>query len=156
LTGEAGGYFVSTQVATLEIAEPWVTFDVAAVETEQGKPVELAVKVAQATPYEGAAQAQLVGLPKGVTAPAVELTKDAAELKFPLEVAEDAPPGKHQNIFVQAVITANAEPVLHQWGSGQVTVYKPLPPPVDAPKEEPKAEEPKPDEPERKTRFPTN
>lgn len=157
LTGSSAGYSVSTQVAALEIAEPWMTFDVAAVETEQGKPVNLLVKVAQAHAYEGAAKAQLLGLPKGVTAPTLDVAADVTEVTFPLEVAADAAPGKHQNIFVQAVVTANAEPVLHKWGSGQVTVFKPLPPPADAPPQpEAKPEEPKPDEPERKTRFPQN
>ncbi len=158
LTGRSAGYEVSTQVGTLEIAEPWMTFDVAAVETEQGKPVNLLVKVAQAHAYEGAAKAQLLGLPKGVTAPTLDVPADMTEVTFPLEVAADAAPGKHQNIFVQAVVTANAEPVLHQWGSGQVTVFEPLPPPVDAPAAapEPAPEEAKPDEPERKTRFPQN
>jgi len=156
LTGRSSGYEVSTQVGTLEIAEPWMTFEVATVETEQGKPVSLLVKIAQAHAYEGAAKAQLLGLPKGVTAPTLDVAADVTEVTFPLEVAADTPPGKHKNIFVQAVVTANAEPVLHKWGSGQVTVFKPLPPPVDAPEPKPeaKAEEPKPDEPERKTRFP--
>jgi len=156
LNARSAGYVVSSQVGTLEIAEPWMTFDVAAVETEQGKPIELLVKVAQAQAYEGAAKAQLLGLPKGVTAPTLDVAADVTEVTFPLEVAADAAPGKHKNIFVQAVVTANEEPVLHKWGSGQVTVFKPLPPPVDEPEPEPAAapEEPKPDEPERKTRFP--
>lgn len=156
LTGSSAGYFVSTQVATLEIAEPWMTFEVSNVETEQGKPVSLLVKVAQVHAYEGVAKAQLLGLPKGVTAPTLDVPADMTEVTFPLEVAADAPPGKHKNIFVQAVVTSNDEPVLHKWGSGQVTVFKPLPPPVDEPesKPEPKPEEPKPEEPERKTRFP--
>jgi hypothetical protein len=158
MTGKSSGYVVSSQVGTLEIAEPWMTFDVATVETEQGKPVELLVKVAQAQAFEGAAKAQLLGLPKGVTAPTLDVAADVTEVTFPLEVAADAAPGKHQNIFVQAVVTANEEPVLHKWGSGQVTVFKPLPPPVDEPEPEPQAapEEPKPEEPERRTRFPKN
>ncbi len=157
-TARSAGYEVCTQVATLEIAEPWMTFEVATVETEQGKPVDLLVKIAQAHAYEGAASAQLLGLPKGVTAPTLEVAADVTEMTFPLEVAADAAPGKHQNIFVQAIVTANEEPVLHKWGSGQVTVFEPLPPPADQPAAEaaPAPEEPKPDEPERKTRFPQN
>ncbi len=156
LRGRSAGYEISTQIGSVEIAEPWMTFEVAMVETEQGKPVNLLVKVAQAHAYEGAAKAQLLGLPKGVTAPTLDVAADVTEVTFPLEVAADAPPGKHKNIFVQAIVTANAEPVLHKWGSGQVTVFKPLPPPADAPAAEaaPTPVEPKPDEPERKTRFP--
>jgi hypothetical protein len=156
LVGNSAGYSVCTQLAQLEISEPWFTFDVPKVETEQGKPVEMVVTVAQAHPYDGAAKAELLGLPKGVTADPVDVAADATEVRFPLTVAADAPPGKHQNLFVRAVITANEEPIQHNWGSGQLTVYEPLPPALGetAPEPAPAEAAAQPDEPERKTRFP--
>ena len=137
------------------VAAPWVTFDVATAESEQGKPAQLKVTVNQLAAFDGSFNAELLGLPKGCTTPAQTFTKDTKELVFPIEVAADAPVGKFGNLFIRAVIQKDGEDVLHQWGGGQLAVFAPLPPAAaPAPEAAPKPEEKKPDEPARKTRFP--
>lgn len=155
LVGTAAGYTVATPFFTLEVAEPWTTFEVPNVETEQGKPVEIVVKVNPLQEYAGEFSAELLGLPKGVTAPAQPLSHGVTELRFPLEVAADAPEGKHGGLFVRTVLQAEGEDVLHQSGGGQLSIFKPLPPELQAPAEPP-AETPQPEETKRKSRFASN
>ncbi|MBI5092365.1 MAG: pre-peptidase C-terminal domain-containing protein [Candidatus Hydrogenedentes bacterium] len=154
LTGSSGGYVVSTPFTSIEVAEPWVSFDVANVETEQGKPVEAVVKVTQSHDYSGTYKAQLLGFPKGVTTTELDMTHDTKELKFPLTVAADAPAGKFPGLFVRVTLQSDGEPIQHQAGGGQLTIQKPLPPALQQAAPPPKPEQPKAGEPERKTRFP--
>ena len=155
VVGSSAGYTVCTALTPVTVEAPWVTFDVTKAETEQGKPVELVVNVTQAQEYEGTYKAELLGLPKGVTAPQLDLAHGTTELKFPLEVAADAPDGKFQGLFVRSVLVKEGEDVLHQSGGGDLVIYKPLPPELqEAAPPPPKPEEQKPDEPARKTRFP--
>lgn len=155
IVGSSAGYTVSTALTPITIEAPWVSFDVTKAETEQGKPTELVVNVSQAHEYEGTFKAELLGLPKGVSAPAQDLSHGTTEIKFPLDVAADAPDGKFENLFVRTVLVAEGEDVLHQSGGGSLVIYKPLPPELKEAAPPPKAEEAKPDEPARKTRFPT-
>jgi hypothetical protein len=155
ITATAGGYAVCSPFINLEVAEPWVTFEVPEVQTDQGKPVEITVKVNQAKEYAGEYQAELLGLPKGVTAPPQTISHATTQLKFPVEVAADAPEGKHQGLFVRAVLEAEGENVLHQSGGGQLQIFKPLPPDLQKPAEPAATEQAKPEEQQRKTRFPT-
>ncbi|MDZ4861065.1 MAG: PPC domain-containing protein [Candidatus Hydrogenedentes bacterium] len=153
--GTSSGYTVCTPLTPLMIAAPWVTFDVAKAESEQGKPTELKVVVNQAQQFAGSFNAELLGLPKGCTTIPQPLTVETKELSFPIEIAADAPVGKFNGLFIRTVLKAEEEDVLHQWGSGTLQVFQPLPP-AAAPPPTPAAtpDQPKPDEPERKTRFP--
>jgi hypothetical protein len=155
VAGDAVGFSVCTKLTPVTVSPPWVTFDVAEIETEQGKPVDMKVTLNQAVPYEGTFQAELLGFPKGVTTETKEFNKDTTEIVFPLTVAADAPDGKHEGLFVRAVLSASGEEILHQWGGGKLTIHKPLPPTLAAEPEPEQKEEPKPEEPKRKTRFPT-
>ena len=156
VVGSSSGYTLSTSLTPIEIAKPWVTFDVAKVETEQGKPTQLAVTVNQAQDYPGAYKAELLGLPKGVTSQPQDISHETTQLTFPIEVAADAPAGKFEGLFVRSVLTYEGEEVLHQSGGGNLTIFTPLPPEMQAPAPPPAAtpDAPKPEEPQRKTRFP--
>lgn len=156
VVGSSGGYTVSTSLTPIEIAKPWVTFDVAKVETEQGKPAQLTVTVNQAQDYAGTYKAELLGLPKGVTAQPQDVSHETTQLVFPIDVATDAPAGKFEGLFVRSVLSFEGEDVLHQSGGGNLTIYEPLPPALQAPEPapEPAPDQPKPEEPQRKTRFP--
>lgn len=150
-----GAAWVASQLANLEIAEPYVQFAMDRTATEQGKPTEIVCKVSTNTPFEGNAKVTLLGLPNKVTAPELEFNKDTTELVFKVETDPASPEGKHKNVFAQVVITQNDEPVVHaNVGTTELQIDKPLPPPKEEPKtetvaktEEPKKEEPKTEEP---------
>jgi hypothetical protein len=121
-----GPVWVSSQLATVEVAPPMMAFALDRAASEQGKPTTLYGKVQVATPWEGTAKVTLVGLPPKVTAPVVEITKDSKELVFPLTVDGAAPPGQHKNLFCQVVVTQHGEPIVQNVGGTELRVDKPL------------------------------
>jgi len=153
-----GPVWVSSQLATIEVTPPFVTFNMERTASEQGKEVELFCKVTHNTPFEGKAKVKLVGLPPKVLAPEVEISKDTKEFGFKLTVDKTSPAGQHKNLFCQLIITQNGEPVVHNVGSAELRIDVPLPPKQEAPKAAPaavaqKAEAPKPPVQKRLTRL---
>jgi hypothetical protein len=127
-----GPMWVSSQLATIEVAPPFVAFAMERAASEQGKNVEMFCKIQQITPFPGAAKVHLVGLPPKVTAADVEITKDTKEMAFKVTVDRTSPPGQHRNIFCQVVVTQNGEPILHNVGGTELRIDVPLPPKVAA------------------------
>ncbi len=134
-----GAAWVSSQLATLEVAAPFVQFAMQRAATEQGKPTDVVCNVTVAQPFEGEAKVQLVGLPPKVTAPEIAFKKEQAELVFKVATAADSPAGNHKNIFCQVVITANGEPIVHNVGGTELRIDQPLPAPA-APATQPAAQ----------------
>jgi hypothetical protein len=128
-----GPVWVSSQLATIEIAPPFVGFAMERAAVEQGKNTEIFCKVQQNTPFAGPAKVQLVGLPPKVTTAEMQITKDTKELAFKLAVDKAAPPGQHRNIFCQVTVVHNGEPVLHNVGGTELRIDVPLPPKPNAP-----------------------
>jgi hypothetical protein len=121
-----GPVWVSSQLANLEIAPPYLALNLERAMGEQGKTTTLYGRVQVTTPWEGPAKVQLIGLPAKVTAPVVDLVKDAKEIAFPITLDPAAPAGQHKNLFCQVVITQNGEPVVQNIGSSELRVDKPL------------------------------
>ena len=145
--GPTGPVRVSSQLAPLTIAAQFLTLAFQAASVEQGKEVDLAVKVNKATDFPGEATVTLVGLPNKVTTDVKKITKTTTDLLFHLKTDKTSPAGNHVNLFCQVVITQNGEPIVHNLGTGQLRVDVPLPPKASAPAPAPKlavAEAPKP------------
>src|SRR5438874_791115 len=128
-----GPVWVSSQLATLEIAAPFVAFAMERAAGEQGKTTDLFCKIQHNTPFGGTAKVKLVGLPPKVTAPDLDITKGTKELSFKLTLDKASPPGQHNNLFCQVMIVHNGEPVLHNVGGTQLRIDVPLPPKVSEP-----------------------
>ncbi|MFO0909509.1 MAG: PPC domain-containing protein [Isosphaeraceae bacterium] len=126
--GPTGPVLVSTQLANLTIAQQFVTLAFQAASVEQGKEVDLAVKVNKAVDFPGEATVTLIGLPNKVTTDVKKITKDTTDLLFHLKTDKVSPAGNHTNLFCQVVITQNGEPIVHNLGTGQLRVDVPLPP----------------------------
>ncbi|HUG18182.1 MAG TPA: PPC domain-containing protein [Planctomycetaceae bacterium] len=153
---DSGTVVVSSQMATLEIAPPFLKFAFDRGATEQGKPATIIAKVTHETPFEGEAEVKMIGLPHLVTSPDLKLTKDQAELVFNISTAPESPVGKHKNLYCSVVVMQNGEPITHRIGSSELQIDKPLPPPKDAPPMPmpvAKAEEPKPAAPRQLSRL---
>ncbi len=149
-----GAAWAASQLATLEIADPYVQFAMDRTATEQGKPTEIVCKISTTTPFEGNAKVTLLGLPNKVTAPEMEFNKDTQELVFKITTDPTSPEGKHKNVFAQVVIPQNNELVVHaNVGTTELQIDKPLPPPKETPMPAPmptavaKTEPPKTEEP---------
>jgi hypothetical protein len=127
-----GPVLVSTQLATLEVAEPLVTFAFQAAAVEQGQATEVVVKVEKKRGFAGSAKAELLGLPNEVTTEPREFTQDTTELVFPVKTTANSPAGRHKTVLARVLITAQGEPIPHTLGTGELRIDTPLPPKAEA------------------------
>jgi hypothetical protein len=123
-----GPVWVSSQLASLEVAAPFLALAMERAAAEQGKNTEIFCKVQQLTPFTGQAKVNVLGLPNKVAAPEVEITKDVKELVFKVTVDKTSPAGQHRNIFCQVVLMQNGEPILMNTGGSELRIDVPLPP----------------------------
>jgi len=133
-----GRVVVSSQYAKLTIAEKFVTLGFSAASVEQGKEVDLSVKVNKTTDFAGEAKVTLIGLPNKVTTDVKTITKDTPNIVFHLKTDKTSPAGNTTNLFCQVVVTQNGEPIVHNLGSGMLRIDTPLPPKPNAPAPPPK------------------
>ncbi len=128
VTVNEGAVWVSSQLATLEIAPAFVQFAMNRAAGELGKTAEIVCKIDQKTPFEGTAKAHLFGLPNKATAPELEFTKETQELTFPITIDPQSPVGKHKGIGCQVVITQNDEPICQNVGATELRIDPATPP----------------------------
>lgn len=134
--GTSGGMWSSSQLATLEVNDPFARFELQRAGCEQGQPAQVLCKVNHLHPFEGTATATLFGLPLNVTAEPVQLTKENQELVFNIKTASDSPVGKH-NLYCQLVVPHNGESVVSTAAGVQLQIDAPLPAPVAQPQPAP-------------------
>ena len=117
---DKGTVLVSSNFATLTVAEPFLGMTIELCATEQNKPTGLLCKLDVTTPFEGTATAELMGLPHGTKAAPMKFRADQKELLFHVDVAKDATIGKHQNLFCRVMIPQNSQTILHQVAYGGI------------------------------------
>jgi hypothetical protein len=127
-----GAAWASSQLANLEITEPFVTLAMERASSEQGQPAQIYCKLNLATPFEGSAKATIVGIPPKVTIPELEFTKDTQELIFPVTTDPASPVGKHR-LYCNLVIMQNGEPITSTAGEVELQIDAPLPKPAAEP-----------------------
>lgn len=133
---DGGPVTVSSQLAAVEIAEPYVSATFQAASVEQGQKVDLLLKVQKLRDWEGPAKLELVGLPHEVTTEPKEIGMDATEVTFPIATTANSPAGKHTTLFCRAVVMVNGEPVTHGFGGSELRIDVPLPPKPTEPAKE--------------------
>lgn len=143
IIGDAANHSVSTQLADLEVANPFVSMKIDMAAAEQGQSAALVCTVDQLIPFEGQARVLLHGVPSKVTPDAKEktITKDDKEVVFTLSTDKAARTGQHKTLFCQVIITKNGESITHSVGAGGILRIDPPPP---APKIVKAAPKPKP------------
>jgi hypothetical protein len=122
-----GPLWVSSQLATLEVAPPLLVFTMQRAAAEQGQNTAIPIKIQHATPFEGKAKVKLIGLPPKVEAPELEITKETTELEIPLTLDKASPVGQHRNLFCQVIVMQNGEPIVHSTGKSELRIDAPLP-----------------------------
>jgi Bacterial pre-peptidase C-terminal domain len=128
-TIDGGAVWVSSQLATLEVAPAYLQFTMDRTAAELGQTADIVCKIEHKKDFDGTAKAHLFGLPNKVTAPDVELTKDTTEITFPVSIDPTSPVGKHKGIGCQVVITEHDEPISQNVGSTELRID-----PASAPK----------------------
>ncbi len=124
-----GPVWTSSQLFTLEVIPPMVTFAQERTAVEQGQNTAVFSKITVNTPFVGEAIVRLIGLPAKVATTELKITKDSKELSFPITTDKSSPAGKH-NTFCQVIITHNGEQVVHSVGGGELRIDVPIPPKV--------------------------
>jgi hypothetical protein len=135
----SGPIMVSSQLANLTIAQPYVGLAFQAASVDQGKEVDMAIKVAKAVDFPGEAQVTLYGLPNKVTTDVKKITKDTTDLVYHIKTDKVSPAGNHASLFCQVVIMQNGEPIVHNIGTGALRIDVPLPPKPNTPAPAPAA-----------------
>ena len=146
-----GTVWVSSQLAELSVAEPYITLAMERAACEQGQTAQVLCTVNRHQEFSGSAKAQLLGLPHKVTTADFEITPSTEQFVFDLVTAPDSPVGKHKTIFCQLTVVHEGEPVVANAGGTEVQIDAPLPPetsptpePPPQPKEVAQADTPKP------------
>lgn len=124
-----GNAWVASQMATLEVAEPYIAIVMQRSDVEQGKETEVVCKVDIKQEFVGNAKVELLGLPNKVTTAVLEANKDTKELIFKVKTEKDSPAGTHKNVFCRVTVVRDSEPIVHaRVGKTEVRIDKPLPP----------------------------
>lgn len=127
-----GAAWTASQMAELEIAEPYIGVTLKRASVELGQETEILADVEVLKDLASPAKVELLGLPHKVTAEPLTISADTKELVFKIKTEGDSPPGTHKNVFCQVTVTANNEPIIHsRLGSTELRIDKPLPKPVE-------------------------
>jgi pre-peptidase len=119
-TVKGGQLHVSSQLATLEIGEPYVVGKIETLAANPGDSPKLICKLDQKKPFEGKATLKLMGLPDKITAPEAQITSEDKEVVFNLKIDPKCPFGSHKQLFCVADIKANSQSIPHSIGAGGV------------------------------------
>ena len=107
----------------LRVTEPWVKAEAGKARTRQGRDCALSLTLAVTQPAAAPWQANLTGLPRGVSSPVQQVAVDATSVTFPLTVAADAALGRHRGLTVELrPAGADGVPVLHRFPAGELRV----------------------------------
>ena len=103
---DAGGpAWAASQLATIDVVEPFVVTTLARSSCEQGQTAAIVCTIEQKVPFEGEAVARLQGLPPETSAAELKFTKDTTELVFQVTTNDKTPVGNHKTPFVELVAT---------------------------------------------------
>ena len=119
-TVAGGQLYVSSQLADLEVAAPFLTGKIETLWVNPGKPGKLTVNLQPAKPFEGKATIRLCGLPEKVTAAEKTITKDDQEVVFDLTVDPKCPAGSYRNLFCAVDVPQNGRMIPHTIAAGGI------------------------------------
>lgn len=123
-----GTAWTSSQLAEIEVAEPFVKATIERISITQGESTQLVCKFEQLKPFEGEAKVEILGTPANITVePAKTITKDTKEIAFAIQTNDKSPIGKHSGLFCRLTITQSGEPIVSTAGRAQLRINKPKP-----------------------------
>ena len=123
----AGPVWASTQLAELEVAEPYVTVELNRTVCSQGDSPTIVCKLNHHRSFEGKATAELLGVPPNIAIPKLTFTKETTDLTFTVSTTEKSPIGKHRGLFCRLTITENGEPIVSTAARSELQINKPQP-----------------------------
>jgi hypothetical protein len=129
---DGGDLYVSTQLAPIDVAPPFVSGKIETTWLNPGKSAELTVNLKQLKPFEGKATIRLVGLPENVSVADREITSADQEVVFKLQATEKCSTGSHKNLFCAVDVQQNGQIIPHTIAQGGI--LRIVPPKKENPK----------------------
>jgi hypothetical protein len=127
---DGGDLYVSTQLAPIEVAPPFLSGKIETTWLNPGKSADLTVNLKQLKPFEGKATIRLVGLPENVSVDEREITSADQEVVFKLQANEKCATGSHKNLFCAVDVQQNGQVIPHTIAQGGI--LRIVPPKKDA------------------------
>jgi hypothetical protein len=121
-----GAAWVSSSLVEMTVAAPFATLEINRVACEQGQTAQVYCKVNQSTPFEGEAQAVLLGLPPEVSAQPKALTKETTELVFDVATNDKSPVGNHKTMFCQITVNVGGQDSIGNAGRFEFQINQPI------------------------------
>jgi hypothetical protein len=120
----AGRVRVSSALIEIEVAEPFVELASEPASVRRGGRAHMAFKVTPKSPFQGEAEAMLLGLPKGVgvVGPLPKITADAKEIAFEIEATDDALLGSVSGLECELVVKAAGQEIRQRAGKGTLRI----------------------------------
>lgn len=118
--GSGSAVYVSSQLATLETAEPFVVGSVAPLIVSPGQEAKLVCKLDQKKPFEGKARVHVLGLPEQIAASEAFITSADKEVTIKLTVDAKMPLGSIRNFLCAADVKQNGQIIPHNLAAGAV------------------------------------
>ncbi|MFN9537653.1 MAG: PPC domain-containing protein [Planctomycetota bacterium] len=134
---EGGTCWVSSQLADVVVAEPFVRITAARTACDQGQTAQVICTLEQVAAFEGEATVNLVGLPPNTATAPLKFTKESTEIVFQVTTNEQSPIGQHKGLLCQVVIPVKDDSAALSTGATELTINKPVvaaaPPPTPPP-----------------------
>lgn len=116
--GGNGTVYAASPFTDITVKTPYLAGSIVLTAVEQGKETDFVCKLEQLQPFEGEAEAQILGVPNGVTVEALKITKDSKEAVFKVKTDPSAPVGKHTTLFCQVQVPVPGGFATHRIAAG--------------------------------------
>jgi len=115
---------VSSQFIEVEVAEPFVELASEPTSVRRGGRTTVAFSVTPKTPFEGEAEAKLLGLPKGVAVvgPPPRITRESKQIAFEVEATDDALLGAANGLECELLVKAAGQEIRQRAGKGTLRI----------------------------------
>ena len=117
-----GDIRVSSPFFDLKIAEPYVELRSQPIAIRRQASGEFTFEVTHKNPFEGDAEATLLGLPKGVTAEPAKLRTGDEKLTFKIQASQEALLGQYSQIGCEITVHEGEQIIRQRSGNGILRV----------------------------------
>ena len=120
----AGRVRVSSKIVPLSVAQPYVELTASPDSIRRGEAKDFVWTIRHHTPFEGAATASLLGLPKGVEVigPAPKFTSKSKQVIFPLKATDVALLGQVTNLNCEVRVPVDGKTIVQRTGRGVLRI----------------------------------
>jgi hypothetical protein len=115
-----GSLYVSSQLANLEVATPFLSGKIETLWAKPGETAELTVNLQQSKPFDGKAKVRLLGLPEKVAVEEKEISKDDSTVTFSLKIDPKCSTGSSKNLFCAVDVKQNGATIPHTIAQGGI------------------------------------